>query len=351
MASAPEAAQPGSMTETMPLRSIIGHKPLVDLLRRAVARDRVPQSLLFAGPEGVGKHAVAIALAQAVNCPRRQAQGKEAGDACGECPTCLRIANNQHSDVAVVDQGGEASIKIKMLRERVLEVVGFRPFEARHRVYIIDPADELTIEAQDALLKTLEEPPPAAIFILITAYPDTLLQTVQSRCRRLRFGPLAEAEVARVLSERYGLDNAKARALAAASGGSVSRALDEETGDLGDDRDAALALLAATKDRAIAPRLKAAASLAQHNSKRRDREALGMRLSIVLSLVRDMGVLAAGAPEPLANADLEDALRRLAPAFDGRRLANAFGVIVEAQDALTRNASPKIVADWVAVTI
>jgi len=351
MASPPETAQLVSIDGDVPLRTIVGHKSLVDLLRRAVARGRVPQSLLFAGPDGVGKRAVAVALAQAVNCPRRQDRGDAAGDGCGECPTCSRIANNQHSDVTVIDQGGEASIKIRMLRERVLEVVGFRPFEARHRVYIIDPADELTIEAQDALLKTLEEPPPAAIFILITAYPDTLLPTIQSRCRRLRFGPLGEAEVARVLTDRYRLDQAKARALAAASGGSVSRALAEETGDLGDDRDAALALLAATKDRAVAPRLKAAASLAQHNSKRRDREALGMRLSIVQSLIRDLGVLAAGSPGPLANADLEGSLRRLAPAFDGRRLANAFGIIVEAQDALSRNASPKIVADWVAVTI
>ncbi len=197
-------------------------------------------------------------MAQAVNCPRRK-PGDEAGDACGECSTCLRIARGQHSDVAIIDQGGEASIKIKMLRERIFEVVAFRPFEARHRVYIIDPADEMTDEAQDALLKTLEEPPPAAIFMLVTAYPDTLSPTIQSRCRRLRFGPLSEADVARVLVEREGMDRAKARALAAASGGSVSRALAEDAGDLEEDRDAALALLAATKDRAVAPRLQAAA--------------------------------------------------------------------------------------------
>jgi DNA polymerase-3 subunit delta' len=339
------------LREAMPLRTTIGHKHLVDLLRRAVERGRVPQSLLFAGPDGVGKHAVAVALAQAVNCPRRGEGGRPADDACGECATCQRIARGQHSDVTIVDQGGEASIKIRMLRERVLKVVGFRPFEARHRVYIIDPADEMTDEAQDALLKTLEEPPPAAIFILVTAYPDTLSPTIQSRCRRLRFGPLAEADVARVLVEREGVDKAKARALAGASGGSVSLALAEETGDLGDDRDAALALLAATRDRAVGPRLKAAAALAQHNSKRRDREALGMRLSIVASLIRDLGALSAGVSEGLANADLEETLRRLAPAFDGRRIADAFGTVTEAQDALTKNASPKIVADWVAVTI
>ena len=335
----------------MPLQTIVGHKPLVDLLRRAVARGRVPQSLLFAGPEGVGKHAIVIALAQAVNCPRRGEAGRAPDDGCGECATCQRIARGQHSDVAVIDQGGEASIKIRMIRERVLEVVGFRPFEARHRVFIIDPADEMTEEAQDALLKTLEEPPAAAIFMLVTAYPDTLSPTIQSRCRRLRFGPLAEADVARVLTERAGMDRAKARALAGASGGSVSRALAEETGDLADDRDAALALLASTKDRAIGPRLRAAASLAQHGSKRRDRDALGARLSIVAALIRDLGALSAGVSDGLANADLEDNLRRLAPAFDARRLATAFGIVTEAQDALGRNASPKIVADWVAVTI
>jgi DNA polymerase III subunit delta' len=338
------------MSTPMPLTTIVGHTHLIDLLRRAVARGRVPQSLIFAGPEGVGKHVVAIALAQAVNCPRRR-EGDESADACGECSTCLRIARGQHSDVTVVDQGGEASIKIRMLRERVLEVVGFRPFEARHRVYIIDPADEMTDEAQDALLKTLEEPPPAVIIMLVTAYPDTLSPTIQSRCRRLRFGPLSEADVVRVLVEREGLERSEARALAGASGGSVSRALAGASGDLADDRDAALALLAATKDRAIGPRLRAAASLAQHQSKRRDRDALGTRLAIVASLIRDLGALSAGVTGSLANADLEDSLRRLSPAFDAPRLATAFGILTEAQDALTRNASPKIVADWVAVTI
>src|SRR5262249_32359587 len=104
--------------------------------------------------------------------------------------TCERIFRSQHSDVVMLDRGDEASIKIRALRERVLEVIGYRPFEAARRVYVIDPADDLTDEAQDALLKTLEEPPSAAILILVTAYPDMLHPTIQSRCRRLRFGPL-----------------------------------------------------------------------------------------------------------------------------------------------------------------
>jgi DNA polymerase-3 subunit delta' len=332
----------------MPLSNILGHQAVVDLLRHAVARGRVPQSLLFGGPEGVGKRAVATALAQAVNCPRRKQAGGD--DACGTCPTCKRIERGQHTDVTVLDKGGEASIKILPLRERVLDVIGYRPFEAERRVYIIDPADELTTQAQDALLKTLEEPPPAAILILVTAYPDTLTPTVQSRCRRLRFGPLDEATVARLLVEREGIDPSNARALAAVSGGSIGRALATEAGDLEPDRDAALALVASARGR-TAERLAAAAKFAKHSSKRRDREALGARLAIAGSLLRDLGVIASGRAEPLANADLEDDLRQLSRAYDLTRVSDGYRAITRAQTWLDRNASPKIVADWIAVNL
>ena len=156
----------------MPLSATVGHRLATDLLRTAVLHRRVPQSLLFSGPEGVGKRTTAIALAQAVNCPKAVD-----GDACGRCVVCVRIAKGQHADVVLLDQGGEASIKIQALRDRILDVAGYRPFEAARRVFIIDPADALTAQAQDALLKTLEEPPSTTILILVTAYPDTLLPT------------------------------------------------------------------------------------------------------------------------------------------------------------------------------
>jgi len=331
----------------MPFASVVGHGPIVALLRQAVRRGRLPQSLLFAGPEGVGKRTVAVALAQAVNCPRRQD-----GDACGVCPTCERIAAGRHSDVTYLDKGDEASIKIDALRARVLSVIGYRPFEAERRVFIVDPADDLVEQAQDALLKTLEEPPSAATIILVTAYPDTLPPTIQSRCRRLRFGPLTEADVARVLAERCGIAGAEAAELAAASGGSVSRALAEKLGELDEDRRAALELLlAAGRDPGVGARLKAATLLVQHDSDRRDRDALGARFNVAASLLRDLGVLASGAAAPRANADLESELRSLARSFDLRRIAASFATITQALRALDRHASPKIVADWTAVTL
>jgi DNA polymerase-3 subunit delta' len=329
----------------MPFKDIIGHAPVVALLRQAVRRGRVPQSLLIAGPEGVGKRAIALALAQAVNCPRQKD-----GDACGTCSACTRIARNQFSDVVVIDKGDDASIKIRTVRERLLDVIGYRPFEGARRVYIIDPADALTREAQDALLKTLEEPPAAAVLILTSAYPDTLLPTIQSRCRRIRCGLLTEGDVARVLVERIGVDRATAPILAAASGGSVARAIAERSGAFEADRDAALEFLSAQRG-GIAQRLKAAAALAAHGTKRRDREALVTRLAIVQTLLRDLAALGIAGQVALANADLTGPLEALTPVFGLERASDAYAAVARAEAALDRNASPKIVADWLALTV
>jgi len=332
----------------VPFSSIVGHSHVVALLRAAASAGRVPQSLLLAGPEGVGKRTLALAIAQAVNCPRRRD-----GDACGTCATCQRIVRGQHSDVTLVGLDDEASIKVEKVRARILHVVGYRPFEAERRVYIVDPADDMVEQAQDALLKTLEEPPPSAILILVSAYADTLLPTVQSRCRRLRLGPLPESDVARVLAERCGMDPARTRVLAAASGGSVSRALAmaDDQGQLAEDRQAAFELIAAAGGRLASPagRLKAAAAFVQHPQKRRAREAVGTRLAVLSSYLRDLGLVAAGAAGSMVNADLERELRGLAPAFPLERLSTAFAAVARAQRDLEHAASPKIVADWVAL--
>jgi DNA polymerase-3 subunit delta' len=251
---------------------------------------------------------------------------------------------------------GEASIKIDTLRDRVLHVIGYRPFEAERRVYIIDPAEEMGDPAQSALLKTLEEPPPATILILVSAYPDTLLPTVQSRCRRLRLASLSEHDVARVLAERCAVDRVKASTLAAVSGGSVSRALAmaDDDGQLAEDRQAALALVTAAaggRGSSVPARLKAATALTQHAQKRRAREALGTRLAVVASIVRDLGVIVVGGPATIANTDFERELRGLASSFDLPRLSSGFAAVARAQADLDRSASPKIVADWVALTL
>lgn len=327
------------MTNVWP---VIGHARLRDVLTKAVEADRVPQTILLAGPTGVGKYTTAVALAKALNCTQ-----VSHGSPCGHCGVCERISRGQFSDVVVVNRGDLASISIKVIREKVLAPIGYRPFEGRKRVFIVDGADDLTWEAQDSLLKTLEEPPPAAVLILIAASPDALKATVLSRCRRLRFGALSDEDVARVLNERLGMEKTAAQSRAAVAGGSVGQAVAIDGGTLEEDREAAMALLEACAGTSLGPRLKAAAALATVEKKRRSREAVSVRLAHLSSFLRDLGIAANGS-EALANQDMAAPLSRIARAFPPDRLIQAFGIVARARHSLDRNASAKIVADWVA---
>ena len=169
LASLVDSAARGSIrpAAAMPFRDITGHARIYQLLARAAARASLPPSLIFAGPEGVGKRMTAVALAQLLNClaPIRMASGGSedsdppAVDACGVCASCKRIARGVHADVLLIEPGDTGSIKVEQVRDAV-ERTGYRPFEGRRRVVIIDDADALMMPAQDALLKTLEEPPP-----------------------------------------------------------------------------------------------------------------------------------------------------------------------------------------------
>src|SRR5471030_1394522 len=231
----------------MPFRDVVGHVRLIDLLSRSVAGSTLPPSLLFAGPAGVGKHLAALAVAQALNCTNtKTTKGSGLGaqgsvDACGVCPACTRIARGVHPDVLFVSPGDSGAIKIDQVRD-IVDRAQYRPFEGRRRVVIIDDADALAPPAQNALLKTLEEPPPSSVFILVTSRPDVLLPTVLSRCPQLRFRPLSAADIATALMAR-GHNETDARAVAATADGSLGHALQESAGELVESRDLAQRVL------------------------------------------------------------------------------------------------------------
>ncbi len=324
----------------MPFSSVTGHRPVVELLRRAVARQTLPQSLVFAGPEGVGKRLTATALAQALNC-----HSQADGDGCGTCSSCTRIARGVHADILVIEPGDTGVIKVDQVREAI-DRAAYRPFEGRRRLVIVEQADALQPEAQNALLKTLEEPPPASVFVLVTSRPDVLLPTVRSRCQRLRFGPLSAQDVAGVLTRDHGFSAVDAQAAAAASDGSVGRALDDGGEDAAEARDAAVRLLGAASSSDPRRRLDGAKAFVGGG----DRDDLSRRLLAMSSLLRDLGLLAVRAgDEAIANADLVPQLRALQRTFDADRAIDAFATVDRALEAIDRNASPKIVADWVAL--
>lgn len=318
----------------------------MSLLSQAIGRQSLTPSLILSGPEGIGKRLTAMSIAQELNC-----LSPVDGTACGTCTVCRRITRGAHPDVMTIEPGESGSIKIEQVREAIERAV-YRPFEGRRRVTIVEQADALVIQAQNALLKTLEEPLPASVFVLVTSRPDTLLPTVRSRCAHLRFGRLHVADVASVLERSHGYAHADALTAAAASDGSISRALDLEADAFADARsDAENLLQVAGRDPRT--RLEHAKELLKGSgTPAAEREHLGARLAAMTSLVRDAGLVASGGDARLlANLDRRPVLDSLARTLGADRIGRIFAAITRAEDALERNVSPKVIADWLGINV
>lgn len=342
----------------MPFREIVGHRKLIALLRRSIERRSLPPSLILSGPQGVGKRMAAMAVAQAVNClevkPGVESAPAVAADwdACGVCPACKRIARGVHPDVLVLEPNDKGNIKIDQVREAI-DRSGYRPFEGRCRVTIVDQADGLERSAQNALLKVLEEPPSSSLFLLVTAWPDLLLPTVRSRCPQLRFRPLDAADVAAILV-RQGTPEKDAVAVAALADGSVTRALEITESDIAGARDIALRVLehVANSDD-VKRRMESAKELVAKGAgpASAERDQLAVTLRAMSSLLRDISAIALSADRAvLAHPDLTRPLERL-KTFAGDRGQRAFLTIDQGLAALERYTNAKLVADWVVLQL
>ncbi len=337
----------------MAFRDVVGHESMLRLVGQAVARDTLPPSLLLVGPDGVGKRLVAISLAQVQNCAAVLSTDRLEVDACGTCPTCRRIERASFSDVLLIEPGESGSITLDPVR-RAISQSTYRPFEGRRRVVIVADADRLIVQAQNALLKTLEEPPESSQFLLVTSRPDLLLPTVTSRCQRLSFGQLTVDELVEVLERRGEEGRIGIRAAAAAAGGSAGRALELASGELSASRDAAVTLLKTVSTaRDARGRLEGAKALVgKGRAGAASRHELRRRLAALTSLLRDVELLASGSDvKGLANADIGDGLEGLARTYGGDRGIKAFAAVDRALGAVESNVSPKVVADWLAIQL
>lgn len=244
----------------MAFEAVIGQERVKEILIRAAQRERLPHALLFHGPEGVGKDALAIELAKAINCTNPP---------CGGCPSCRKIDKGQHPDVhlifpipsnikpeehathlqektrhpyAAVSFTKASSISIKAIRG-LQRSMSYKPFEAKYKVAIIAEADKMTIEAANAFLKSLEEPPPDTVLILTTSKPHALLSTILSRCQKLRFDPLNETEIEGALLEHSPDEPHRARLASRLAIGNYRRAQEFIKDDIDRRRTEALSLL------------------------------------------------------------------------------------------------------------
>ena len=228
---------------------LAGHEAHKRVLTAAALSGRVAHAYLFSGPEGVGKRLCALAFARLLNCtaPEDEEQGRA-------CPSCRKIERNTHPDVFVLEPEGSKEIKVGQIREQVEERLQRTPVEGRYKVAVVDDAHRMNAAAQNAFLKTLEEPPPRTVMVLVTEEPGALLPTVRSRCQHLVFSPLPLDEVSRELEARGVLAGQEALEAAAIAGGSLGRALRMDGEALALAREAA-ARLGGTEWRGSAARL------------------------------------------------------------------------------------------------
>ena len=288
------------------LEDIAGHGQSLRVLRRSLAEGRLHHSLLFHGPDAVGKRTVALTLAAALNC------GNPGDDACGACVSCRKVDKAIHPDVVYLTLE-RTVIPIDAIRS-LRQEASYRPFEGRRRVFVIDPADRLSIDAQNALLKTLEEPSPSSSIILITSRLMHLLPTTRSRCQLVAFGTIPPRELAVRLAKGHGMPEEAAARAARLSGGRYGAALALDLPAHDAARDALLTVLDRLTRRA--PR---AHVLEDVEAFGEDAEEIAGRLTLLSGLVRDMMVMSAGAPpETLRHADRAEDLARLAERLEGR---------------------------------
>ena len=197
---------------------IIGHEQIIEQLEHTVASDRIAGAYLFVGPSGVGKETVARYFAQLIFCQ----QETQPPTACGTCLACRKMDSGNHPDLQIIRPDG-STLKIGQIRELQKQII-YEPLEASRKVYILTDVERMNDEAENCLLKTLEEPPAASVLILLTSNMRALLPTTRSRCQILQFHPMPTQELAKILVEQFSVAPEQATALAITADGAIGTA-------------------------------------------------------------------------------------------------------------------------------
>jgi DNA polymerase-3 subunit delta' len=313
---------------------IIGQQKPLTILRSALANGRLHHAYLFLGPEGVGKHSVAVAFAKAIHC------GELTNDFCGGCVNCARIADGNHPDVRVIEPlSGKKEISIAQIRELEREL-SFRSFTGKRKIAVIDPATLMNLSSQNALLKTLEEPPRDCLIILIAANGGALLPTLRSRCLRLSFAPLARADVAAYLQSQLGMNGGDAAFVAALSMGSIGAALALDKDEWIEKRRIWSAMLGSLKARDYQGAMIAAEALASNRD-----EALKF-LKWAESWYRDLLVYEVTKDsDELVNLDMHAEIERQSAASNVEHSLRALGQTGGAAARIQRNLNRRMVLE------
>ena len=338
---------------------LIGNDNAKRSLKRLLANGRVPNSLLFAGDEGVGKRQFALQVAKAFVC-----KDPTDHEACGVCAACRRadvfvfpksdkgddfeqVFFSEHPDVGTVIPF-KRNVRVDAIRDLEREA-NFRPYEAAARFFIIDDAHKMNDAAANALLKTLEEPPSTSYIFLITSRPDSLLPTIRSRCQMMRFAPVETEEIERFLIDDKAFTLDEARLAARLARGSVGRAVSVDVAKFKANRGRMLGVLhnaVETGDRAALLRI------SEEMNDAKNKENFEENLDVLESLIHDVWTLRiSGEDMRIVNTDLASDLSRISDNAIGLDLASWLGGIEMMRENFAVNINRKIAADSLFVTM
>ncbi|MBI3753115.1 MAG: DNA polymerase III subunit delta' [Deltaproteobacteria bacterium] len=320
----------------MPLSDTLGHDREIGILRKAISNKRIAHSFLFVGPHGIGKRFTAVSLAKALNCSALS------DDFCGECQNCRDIDNSSYGDVFIIEprepesKGGEVDhetgiIKIDAVRD-VQQRLSYRAVRGGKKICIVDGAEKMNKEAQNAFLKTLEEPPPDSVIILIVSDGTVLLPTIISRCQRINFRPLPRNIMVGIVrkkielthKERLAVNDETAALLSSLSGGSVGKALGWDIESMLEQRKKIVEMLPRLSLTDMEGLFKAAEEISKGDRPVESLEFLKM-------WYRDMAVVKQGGEDMIINSDILPVLKQHAGGKTFDRLANGFKLIHQAQ--------------------
>jgi DNA polymerase-3 subunit delta' len=317
----------------MSFSDIYGQDKQIAVLKNAMARKRVPHAYLFHGTRGVGKKKTAKVFAKALIC------SKEDLDSCDRCISCMKIDYGNHPDVITIIPEGNV-IRINTIKD-LQRQMKFRPFEGGRRVFIIVDADKMNSAAANSFLKTLEEPSPSNILILISSKPHLLPATILSRCQQLRFNPIQVDTVALFLEKKLSINTESAYLLASSSGGSIGKALEMSENSYLTLRNEVIESISAfnTKDP-----LKFLSLV--DNFGKDEKDILG-KLEILRSWYRDMLVYKeTGETKSLTHRDRIEIIRDFAAKISGLNILKSIKTVNHAYSAIEQNASKSLMLEW-----
>lgn len=198
---------------------IYGHNDIKEHLQKCIELKKVSHAYIFNGSLGAGKKTIAALFAKALQCEEGKAQP------CGKCHSCIQADSKNQPDIIWVGHEKVSSIGVDDIRQQLVGDIQIKPYYSRYKIYIIDEAEKLTVQAQNTLLKTIEEPPEYGIIILLTTNADIFLQTVLSRCVRIDFKPISDDLVEQFIKEHYVISNYEVQFATAFAQGNIGRAI------------------------------------------------------------------------------------------------------------------------------